>query len=135
MDETTALGVELASVLHAGAVIALVGDLGAGKTHLTKGIVAGLGSAAEVTSPTFTLVHEYQGGRLPIAHFDWYRMESAEEALAIGWEEYVDEYDGVLIVEWADKFPALLPDHTRWWKLAAVNETTRHLIPIPGLDE
>jgi len=113
---TVAAGRALADELEAGACLALIGGLGAGKTHLAKGLVAGLGCAAEVTSPTFTLVHEYRGGRLPVFHFDFYRIDSAEEILAIGWDEYLDE-GGVVIAEWADKFPDLLPSHTVWWKL------------------
>ena len=78
--------------------------------------MAGLGCAAEVTSPTFTLVHEYRGGRLPVFHFDFYRIDAAEEILAVGWDDYLDE-GGVIIAEWADKFPDLLPAHTAWWRL------------------
>ncbi len=80
-----------------------MGDLGAGKTHATKGIVAGLGSSMDVSSPTFTLVHEYTGGRLPAYHFDFYRLDSAAELPGIGWDDYLDA-NGVIIVEWADKF-------------------------------
>ncbi|MEM1294832.1 MAG: tRNA (adenosine(37)-N6)-threonylcarbamoyltransferase complex ATPase subunit type 1 TsaE [Verrucomicrobiota bacterium] len=116
IEETIALGREIAGSLGSGAVIALVGDLGAGKTHLTKGIVAGLVSSAEVTSPTFTLVHEYSDGRLPVFHFDFYRLDHPDELLAIGWDEYC-ESDGVVIVEWADKFPDLIPDGATWWIL------------------
>ena len=108
-----ALGRATAAVVRPGAVIALVGGLGAGKTHWTKGLVAGLGSAAEVTSPTFGLVHEYPGGRLPVFHLDFYRLESARELLALGWDEYL-EADGVVIAEWGDKFPELLPAGTLW---------------------
>jgi tRNA threonylcarbamoyladenosine biosynthesis protein TsaE len=110
-------GREFAKSLKAGSCVALVGDLGAGKTHLSKGIVAGLGSDADVTSPTFTLVHEYRDGRLPVFHFDFYRLESEEELFAIGWDEYV-EAGGVVIVEWADKFPDVLPVDAQWWRLA-----------------
>ncbi len=116
IEETFAFGREIANALSAGDVIALVGDLGAGKTHLTKGIVAGLGSDAEVTSPTFTLVHEYGDGRLPAFHFDFYRLDHPDELLAIGWDEYC-ESDGVVIVEWADKFPDLIPGGATWWTL------------------
>lgn len=80
-------------------------------------IATALGAESAVTSPTFTLLHEYPGGRLPIYHFDFYRIESADAALQIGLDEYLDEYldgDGVCLIEWADKFPALLPPHTRW---------------------
>ncbi len=107
------LGRELAKVTAAGSVIALVGDLGAGKTHWTKGFVAEAGSTAEVTSPTFGLVHEYQGGRFPVFHLDFYRLKSAAEMLALGWDELLDQ-DGVIIAEWADKFPEILPPETIW---------------------
>lgn len=104
-----ALGREIGSGLEAGAVLALQGDLGAGKTHFTKGLAEGLGCSSEVTSPTFTLVHEYHGGRLPLYHFDFYRMESEDEVLRVGWDEYLDE-EGVLVIEWPDKFPGLMPE-------------------------
>jgi tRNA threonylcarbamoyladenosine biosynthesis protein TsaE len=112
-----ALGREVAAGLHAGSVLALQGGLGAGKTHFTKGIaeglVEGLNCSPEVTSPTFTLVHEYQGGRLPLYHFDFYRMDSEDEVLRIAWDEYLDE-DGVVVVEWPDKFPGLIPAGATW---------------------
>jgi tRNA threonylcarbamoyladenosine biosynthesis protein TsaE len=111
-------GRELAARLAGGSVLALCGDLGSGKTCLTKGIVAGLGSPAAVTSPTFTLIHEYPGGRLEIAHFDFYRVRSAEELVAAGWDDYLDR-GGVMIVEWADRFPGLFPEHTTWLQLEA----------------
>lgn len=107
------LGRQAAAQVHAGSVIALVGGLGAGKTHWTKGLVAGLGSTAEVTSPTFGLVHEYPGGRLPVFHLDFYRLETAEELTGLGWDEYL-EAGGVVVAEWADKFPELLPAGTTW---------------------
>ena len=113
---TVDYGRVMATGLTAGDCLALVGDLGAGKTHLTKGIVAGLDCESEVTSPTFTLVHEYRGGRLPAFHFDFYRIETAEEILAIGWDDYLDS-EGVVIVEWADRFPELLPEDAQWWTL------------------
>ena len=108
-----ALGREVASALRAGSVLALRGGLGAGKTHFSKGVALGLGCKSEVTSPTFTLAHEYAGGRLPVFHFDFYRMDSVDEVLRIGWDEYLDE-PGVVVVEWPDKFPELLPDETVW---------------------
>ena len=111
--ETIALARTLAATLRRGDVLALSGDLGAGKTHFVKGLAAGLGTAASVTSPTFTLLHEYPGGRLPLYHFDFYRLDDADEALGIGLDEYLDG-DGVCVIEWAEKFPALLPPHTRW---------------------
>lgn len=115
-ESTIQWGKRLADTLRAGDVIALIGGLGAGKTHASKGIVEGLGCASEVTSPTFTLVHEYRGGRLPIFHFDFYRVEAAQELLEIGWDEMMDE-SGVMLVEWADRFPELLPESARWYEL------------------
>lgn len=118
-QETVAFGRQLASSLRPGAVVALVGGLGAGKTHLAKGLADGLGYTGEVTSPTFTLVHEYSAPamRLPLFHFDFYRLERPDEVLALGWDEYL-EAGGVCVVEWADLFPALLPPGTQWWKLS-----------------
>lgn len=114
VEEMMELGAACARVAKADTVIGLVGDLGAGKTHWVKGFVAELGSTSEVTSPTFGLVHEYQGGRLPVSHFDFYRLESAEELIALGWDEYI-EAGGVVVAEWADKFPALMPHETQWF--------------------
>ena len=116
--ETDGHGRALAAALRAGDVLALDGDLGAGKTHFVKGIAAGLGCDGDVTSPTFTLVHEYAGGRLPLFHFDFYRLESEDETLRIGLDDYLGA-GGVLVIEWAGKFPALLPAGTRWFRLRA----------------
>lgn len=107
------MGHAASSQARPGMVIGLVGGLGAGKTHWTKGFVAGLGSPADVTSPTFGLVHEYPGGRLPVVHMDLYRVQSHHELLDLGWDEYLDS-GAVLVVEWADKFPALLPADATW---------------------
>ena len=114
--ETFEHGRALAATLRAGDVLALDGDLGAGKTHFVKGIAAGLGCEGDVTSPTFTLVHEYTGGRLPLFHFDFYRLESEDETLRIGLDDYLGA-GGVVVIEWAGKFPALLPLGTRWFRL------------------
>lgn len=114
VEEMMELGAVAARVAEAGAVIGLVGDLGAGKTHWVKGFVAEMGCRAEVTSPTFGLVHEYRGGRLPVSHFDFYRLGSAEELVALGWDEYFED-GGVVVAEWADKFPSLMPPETRWF--------------------
>ena len=108
-----ALGREAAGAAGPGTVIALVGGLGAGKTHWTKGLVAGAGSTAEVTSPTFGLVHEYPGGRFPVIHLDFYRLGSADELVSLGWDELLEQ-DAAIVAEWADKFPELLPPDTRW---------------------
>lgn len=123
-DETIALGRSIAATLRRGDVLALCGDLGAGKTHFVKGLAAGLDAQSGVTSPTFTLIHEYRGGRLPLYHFDFYRLEDEDEALKIGLDEYLDG-DGVSVIEWADKFPALLPPHTRWLRFTHRADGTR----------
>jgi len=124
--EMEALGVSLAAELAAGGVLALVGGLGAGKTRLAKGLARGAGYSGEVTSPTFSLVHEYRGGRLPLFHFDLYRLKSADELLAIGWDEFLDE-PGILIVEWADLFPELLPPETRWLRFEVLPDGGRRV--------
>lgn len=129
-EDTLRWGEELGRSLEAGDVIALVGDLGAGKTHAVKGIARGLGSMREVTSPTFTLVHEYDGGRLPVFHFDFYRMDHAREAFSLGWDEILDER-GIVVVEWADKFPELLPPHARWFQFEPLQEGGRQVMERP----
>jgi tRNA threonylcarbamoyladenosine biosynthesis protein TsaE len=109
-EETRALGRSFGAVVKSGAAFSLEGPLGAGKTQFVKGLALGLGIGEGVSSPTFALVHEYASGRLPLAHFDLYRLESADELRALGWEEYAGH--GVLAIEWGDKFPASLPPGT-----------------------
>jgi tRNA threonylcarbamoyladenosine biosynthesis protein TsaE len=105
--ETAAVGRELAATLSAGDVVLLYGDLGAGKTAFTKGLAEGLGvSRDEVSSPTFTLVQEYRGGRLPLFHVDLYRLNDPREIDDLGLDEIA--VDGVLAIEWAEKLPARL---------------------------
>lgn len=124
--EMIAAGNTIAANLEAGDVVALKGQLGAGKTHFSKGIVAALGSVDEVTSPTFSLVQEYQGGSLPIFHFDFYRLDDVSDLLRLGWDEYLDE-DGVILVEWADKFPEVMPEKVYWFDLA-IEADGRHTV-------
>ena len=100
-EETENLGARLAAGLMSGAVIAFTGDLGAGKTAFTRGLARGLGIPDRVTSPTFTIVNEYEGGRLPLFHFDMYRLGSADELFDIGWEDYLAR-GGVCAVEWSE---------------------------------
>jgi tRNA threonylcarbamoyladenosine biosynthesis protein TsaE len=107
-QEVTEYGRALASELTAGAVVALIGDLGAGKTTLSKAIAAGLGVTDDVTSPTFTLINEYDGGRLPLYHFDVYRLEDPADLEELGYEEYFYGR-GVTLVEWADLVLDYLP--------------------------
>ena len=99
--ETERLGAALAERLEPGAVIAYQGDLGAGKTAFTRGLARGLGYPDSVTSPTYTIVNEYLGGRLPLFHFDMYRLRSADDLWDIGWEDYLDR-GGVCAVEWSE---------------------------------
>ena len=99
--ETEDLGCRLGRALEPGAVIAYTGDLGAGKTAFTRGLARGLGIPDRVTSPTFTIVNEYEGGRLPLFHFDMYRLGSADELYDIGWEDYLAR-GGVCAVEWSE---------------------------------
>ena len=99
--ETEALGAALAARLTPGAVLAYRGDLGAGKTAFTRGLARGLGYTEPVTSPTYTIVNEYLGGRLPLFHFDMYRLSSSDDLWDIGWEDYLDR-GGVCAVEWSE---------------------------------
>lgn len=122
-----AAGARLGGQLEPGSWIALNGPLGAGKTHFVKGIAAGLDSPDEVTSPTFGLVREYRGGRLPLFHFDFYRIESIGELLRLGWDDYADEA-GAMVVEWADRFPELFPEETRWFDLIPQADGSRDVL-------
>ena len=107
--ETEELGAQLAARLRPGDVVAYTGDLGAGKTAFTRGIARGLGIPERVTSPTFTIVNEYEGGRLPLFHFDLYRLGDPEELFDIGWEDYLAR-GGVCAVEWSENVAGALED-------------------------
>ena len=100
-EQTEALGAALAARLTPGTIIAYRGDLGAGKTAFTRGLAKGLGCKELVTSPTYTIVNEYLGGRLPLFHFDMYRLASSDDLWDIGWEDYL-ERDGICAVEWSE---------------------------------
>jgi tRNA threonylcarbamoyladenosine biosynthesis protein TsaE len=103
-EETLALGEQWGRVAQRGWVIGLSGDLGAGKTQLVKGIARGLGSPARVHSPTFALLHEYDGGRLPLFHLDLYRLNNREEVASAGLEEYLIKPNGIVVVEWIERW-------------------------------
>ena len=109
-EETMLFAQKLAKTVGKGVVFTLKGDLGAGKTHFVKGFVKGLGSDELVTSPTFTLLNVYEGGRCPVYHFDMYRLSSLEEAEELGFEEYfnLETLDGIVFVEWPERVEGLI---------------------------
>lgn len=111
-EQTKIFGMDLGSRLQKGDILALIGDLGTGKTALTKAIARGMGITDTITSPTFTIVQEYTGGRLPLYHFDVYRINDPEEMYELGYEEYFFG-EGVCIIEWADLIQELLPEETK----------------------
>ena len=108
-EETEALGQALGQTLKGGEIIAYTGDLGAGKTAFTRGLARGLGITMQVTSPTYTLVNEYSGGRLELFHFDMYRLASSDDLWDIGWEDYLDR-GGICAVEWSENVAEAMED-------------------------
>ncbi|HEY5036590.1 MAG TPA: tRNA (adenosine(37)-N6)-threonylcarbamoyltransferase complex ATPase subunit type 1 TsaE [Chthoniobacterales bacterium] len=124
--ETIAFAQNWAQHLQPNDIVALRGDLGAGKTHFVKGIVSSFGSSETVTSPTFTLLHEYRAGRLPIFHFDFYRIENRAAVENIGFEDYLEE-NGLAVIEWADRYPELLPGRARWVDFAIESAEERRI--------
>lgn len=108
-EETEKIGEALAKSLQPGTILAYRGDLGAGKTAFTRGLARGLGCKETVTSPTYTIVNEYLGGRLPLFHFDMYRLASSDDLWDIGWEDYLDR-EGVCAVEWSENVQDAMED-------------------------
>ena len=132
VEETIAAGTRCGRAARQGDVFALAGDLGAGKTQFVKGFVAGVESNADVTSPTFVLVHEYGDGRLPIYHFDFYRIENREALLRLGFDDYVFG-DGVSLIEWADRYRDVIPPNAQWLSFQMRGENVREIEGItPG---
>jgi tRNA threonylcarbamoyladenosine biosynthesis protein TsaE len=123
-ETTHQVAAEFVPDLKAGSVVALVGDLGAGKTEFVKGLASGLGSPAVVTSPTFTLIHEYLGGRLPLYHMDFYRLSSEDELDEIGFDDYLSQA-GICAVEWANRFPERIPGSAIWVTLSIAENNER----------
>lgn len=119
--ETEALAQRLAGNLHPGDVIAYEGGLGMGKTAFTRGLARGLGYSGHVTSPTFTIVNEYEGTGLPLFHFDMYRLGGAEDLFDIGWEDYLDR-GGICAVEWSEMVSDALPPDTIFVRFARLPE-------------
>ena len=129
--QTEIIGEKLGAALKTGCVIALFGQVGAGKTAFTRGLARGLDCAERVTSPTFSIVNEYHG-RLKICHFDMYRITGADELYDIGWEEYISS-GAVCVVEWSENIENILPDNAIRVKITPVSENER-IIEISGTD-
>ena len=131
-QQTEALGSALGEKLQAGTVLAYTGDLGAGKTAFTRGLAKGLGAKDMVTSPTYTIVNEYLSGRLPLFHFDMYRLASADDLWDIGGEDYL-ERGGVCAVEWSENVTEAL-ENPIFIRLEKVDENTRRITIEGGID-
>jgi len=131
--ETEALGESLARRIGPGTVLAFYGDLGAGKTTFTRGLAKGLGIQSQITSPTYTIVNEYETGEMPLIHFDMYRLRSADDLFEIGWDDYL-ERGAVLAVEWSEHVEAAFPPGTVRIQIEKDGDTTR-VITITGLEE
>ena len=123
--ETEAIGFALGQILTPGAIIAYRGDLGAGKTAFTRGLARGLGYADSVTSPTYTIVNEYLGGRLPLFHFDMYRLHSSDDLWSIGWDDYLDR-NGVCAVEWSENVDDAM-ENAIWITIEKLGDETRRI--------
>ena len=132
-EETRALGGRLADALGGGAVVAFTGDLGAGKTAFVSGMAQALGVEERVTSPTFTIVNEYEGGRLPLFHFDMYRLGSADELFHIGWEDYLDR-GGICAVEWSENVEEAIEDDAVRVAIRRGADENSRVITIEGVD-
>ena len=126
-SETIRIGKQIGSQLRPGDVVALVGELGTGKTHFIKGLASGTGvkKSRYITSPSFTLIHEYQG-KIPFYHIDLFRLKTEKEAEGLGLEEYI-QGGGITAVEWADKIPTLLPEEMLWIEIRHTGEHTRSI--------
>lgn len=124
--ETRKLGERLAGQLKAGDVILLEGELGAGKSEFARGVAKGLGVQETVTSPSFTILNVYESGRAPLYHFDWYRLESAEELYELGMDEYLGG-EGIALVEWPGRCPEAVPETCLRIRIEAGGENTRRI--------
>lgn len=134
-EETAALAARIAAWLRAGDTLCLRGDLGAGKTTFTRALVAALGSAAPVSSPTFTLIHEYPGGRLPVYHADAYRLRGPRDVPDTGLEEYMGRGDGVTVIEWPERIEEALPADRLDITLEDTGEESRRITLTPRGDD
>lgn len=125
-EETFSLGEKIGKYITPGTILALSGDLGAGKTALSQGIAKGLGITEQVVSPTFVLIQEYEGGRLPLYHMDMYRLETEREFAQLGLEDYFNS-NGVMVIEWAERLGGLLPADHIAIHIQAVSDRERKL--------
>ncbi len=125
-EETVNIGEKLGLCLKGGEVIAFRGDLGSGKTCFTSGVALGLGFCGDVTSPTFALINEYLGGRLPLYHFDMYRISSWDELYSSGFFEYIEE-GGIVAVEWSENIENALPDNTIYVEFEKTGDNSRKI--------
>lgn len=126
VEETRQWGARLAKVIKAGDVFALEGDLGAGKTEFVRGLVAELGGAVSVRSPSFSIINIYQPSAMPVYHFDFYRMSDSDELYEIGFYEYISS-DGVCLIEWGTSFPDVLPSNTRVLRFSDLGNSLRRI--------
>ena len=131
-EETRAVGARLAGALRGGEVVAFTGDLGAGKTAFVSGMAKALGVDERVTSPTFTIVNEYEGGRLPLFHFDMYRLGSADELFHIGWEDYLVR-GGVCAVEWSENVEEAIEGDAIRVSITRGDDENSRVIQIEGV--
>lgn len=130
--ETIKLAKQEANKLKSGHVLALVGELGVGKTHFVKGLALGLGIKQNINSPTFVILKKYQlpktkGQIKYLIHIDCYRLNTGEELLDLGWQELIAQPANLVVVEWADKIKSILPPKTRWIKFKSLNENKRQI--------
>jgi len=125
VEETIKLGIKIGKRLNPGDIVCIDGDLGSGKTHLTKGIALGLGIDEHITSPTFNIVNEYEG-RLKFYHFDVYRVNDPDEIAAIGFDEYIFS-DAASVIEWSDYISELIPEEHIQIRIANESETSRNI--------
>ena len=132
-EQTESLGKKLAGLLRPGDVIAYYGDLGAGKTAFTRGIAAGLGVKEQVTSPTYTIVNEYLSGKMPLFHFDMYRLSSSDELFDIGWEDYLAR-GGVCAVEWSENAQGALEEPYIKVDIRRGDSDSQRVIGIEGIE-
>ena len=131
-EETEKVGAALGKILQPGTVLAYRGDLGAGKTAFTRGLARGLGYAEPVTSPTYTIVNEYLGGRLPLFHFDMYRLASSDDLWDIGWEDYL-ERGGICAVEWSENVDDAM-ENAIYVTIYKIGEESRRIVIEGGKD-